>query len=466
MKFLIFLLSLILTACTVGPNYQIPTETIPTHYTAGGKHVSASSGNHLSLNLFRDPLLNSLIAEAINGNNFDVQTAKANIVASRAALGIANANFLPEINANARVTRDHLSKNGELLGSIPFPIKNLFTDYTAGFDASWELDLFGGTRRSAEAARAKLQSVMEQQKNIFIMTAAEVARTYIEYRVYQQRIILAKHSIETYTETQKLTKLLVDTGEKSRVDLNRIESETLSAKANLHALLAEEQATLNALAVLVGEYPENLSQRLRSNGRIPTLNTHIYVGLTSDLLKRRPDIQVAERELAVATANIGVAVSNLYPQFQLVGKLGTDTIFPGTFSEVASRYWSWGPRISIPLFQGGKLHNAVDQTKALQDVALINYRKTILTAFADVESSLIRYDQERAKKRDLQHAYAEIKTALRLTRMQYQNGSISLSELLDVERQVDSLGAEYCQSSGRAAINLVALYKALGGEWA
>jgi NodT family efflux transporter outer membrane factor (OMF) lipoprotein len=460
------MLMALLTSCTVGPTYHAPADSLPSYYIYRDKHSSSNNANDCWWNSLGDPVLVNLISQAINGDNLDVKKAQAKVRQARAELGIVDADFFPQLNANGDISRDHLSANSELLGSIPFSIPQNYTDYKFGFDASWELDFFGHTRRMQEALRARLQSVIENQNNVAITTAAEVARIYVQYRVYQQRIIIARHTIASYAETARLVKLQMQAGSATGVDLQRVESEVLSAQSALPPLQAEEKATLSALAVMVGDYPETLSLQLDKPSPIPVIKAKfISVGLPSDLLRRRPDVRIAERELAAATADIGVSVADQFPRFQLVGDLGFDTIFPGTYTKAASRYWNWGPQISIPIFEGGRLKNAVKEHEAMRDIALASYRQSILQALSDVESSLIRYDRERIRNQKLRASYNKLKSAARLIKLQYRDGQTSLIDVLDVERQINQLEDQHVQSMGLVAINLVSLYKSLGGEW-
>lgn len=469
-KTLLPLFSLILlTSCTLGPTYHAPTDKLPSHYISTTKQVSTAQNNTRWWNALNDPLLVKLINQALNGDggNLDLQKAQAQIRQARANVGIVSADFYPELNANGKISRDHLSRNSEILAAVPTPIPLHYTDYQLGFDASWELDFFGRTRRSKEAAYARLEGAIEARNNVAITVAAEIARLYTQYRVYQQRIAVAKHTIDSYNKTAELIKLQMQAGSATGVDLQRVESEVLSAKSALPPLEAEAQATLAALSVMAGQYPETLQAELsHQSAPIPSMmQKNLVVGLPSDLLQNRPDIKIAERELAASTADIGVAVADQFPRFQLVGRLGTDTVFPGTLADAASHYWSLTPQFTAPLFQGGRLRNTVKDREAKRDVALANYKQSVLQALADVESALIRYERERVKKQELKKSEDKLKSAVALVRIQYREGKTSLIDVLDVERQLDQISDQHVQSAGQETIYLVSLYKALGGGW-
>ncbi len=464
------IIQFLLISCSVGPNYRVPENPLPSSYSVTDKKTSFNKETreiHFWYSYINDPTLVDLIKQALSGNNLDIQKSLANLQQSRAELNIAKANFFPKVDATGQVSRDRLSGNSQVLSAFPTGIIPLSdTDYNVGFDASWEIDIFGHTRRTVEASLALFQSSLENQRNIAIAVSAEVASVYIRYRVYQQQMIIAQSTIDSYAETAKLVKLQMRAGSATGVDLNRVESDLLSAKASLPPLQAEAKATLASLAVLVGKTPENLFKQLNHIAPIPIINPKIiHVGLPSDLLRRRPDIKMAERDLAAATATIGIAISDQFPRFQLVGDLGSDTTIPGSYFHKASILWSVGPKISFPIFEGGRLKNAVKAQEAIRDAALATYKHSVLQALADVESSLIRYDRERSKKQKLLASYKKLDTTVRLIKLQYQTGESSLLDVLDAERQLNTLHDQYAQSEGQVLINLISLYKALGGDW-
>lgn len=462
-----FIVLLLIQSCTVGPNYHAPDLSLPPSYISQHNKTVAKHNERFWWYALKDRTLVKLINKALTGNNLDIQKAQAKIKQSRALLGISSADFYPQLNAHGKLVRDRLSANSELLSAFPKGLIPLsYTDYVLGFDASWELDFFGYTRRTVEASTARWQSQFESANDVVITTVAEVAKTYTQYRVYQQRISITKHNIASYAETARLVRLQYRAGSATQLDVKRIESQLLAAKALLPPLQADARAQVAALAVLVGEYPEDLYRELKRPAPIPRMTTQLLsVGLPSDLLRRRPDIRMAERELAAATADVGVAVANEFPRFQLAGNLGFDTVFPGTYWDNASRYWSIGPKFSLPIFQGGRLKQTVNAREAERDLAFAAYKKVVLNALAEVESSLVRYDQERLRKRNLAASLAKLKSAVRLVTLQYRSGQASLTDVLDVQREVDSINEQYAQSIGQVTVNLIALYKALGGGW-
>jgi NodT family efflux transporter outer membrane factor (OMF) lipoprotein len=468
MKKILIGLLLILVGCTVGPNYQIPTLQLPTNYIEiqNAKQPVTTKVDEFWWHSIGDPILVQLLNQALTHDNLDIQKAKANVRQARATLGITKADYYPELDLGGKISRDRLSRNAEIISAFPGNIPLLFTDYAANFDASWEIDVFGYTRRSAEAARARWQYAIATEKDVAITTAAEVIRLYTLYRVYQKRIEIAEHNIASYNKTAKLIKLQQQAGIANLSDIHLAQSDVHTAEAFLKQLQPEALATLASLAVMVGEPPETLYPLIKDPKPIPTIYPkYLTVGVPSDLLRRRPDIRAAERNLAAATADVGVATANLYPRFQLIGSLGFDTTIPGTYLNNASRLWSLAPHISTPIFQGGKLRYAVKSSEAARDYALANYKQTVLQALADVESAMIRYEKERQRKQKLLAARNNLQSASHIIEIQFINGSATLVDKLIIERQRNQIADLYVQSVGQETINIVSLYKALGGDW-
>lgn len=466
-KSLMLALTGLLTSCTVGPNYHPPVHPIPLKYSTSIKKSPVKNINQFWWQSFKDPILVRLIDHALRGSSPDIEISYAKIRQARAELGVQKADYYPQINATGKVARDRLSGNSEILVAFPPNLVPLnYTDYKFGFDASWEIDFFGRTLRAVQASSARYHSAIENQYNASLSTAAEIANIYTQYRVYQQRINIANKTIASFGKTEKLVKLQIDAGVATNVDLKRVESEVLSYRSDLPFLHAESKASLAALAVLVGEFPESLFKELSKPAPIPVMSTKsLSLGVPSDLLRRRPDIRVAERNLAAATADIGVAVANQFPRFQLLSTFGSDSTISSAFFDAASKYWSLAPQVSIPLLKGGRLRNDVKAKEAARDIALATYKKSVLQALADVESSMIRYNGERARRQQIQSSFNELRSAFGLLTIQYKSGQIILTDVLDVERQLNQLNDKLAQSAGQETINMISLYKALGGSW-
>ena len=458
-------LAIALGGCTAGPAYRPPVDTPAPQYLTQAPVFTAATPAERWWSAFGDPLLDELIAAAL-ADNPDLLAAEARVRAVRALRTAAGADALPQLEARGDVSRDQLSRNGENFANLPFPNpKSEFTDYRVGFDASWELDFAGRTRRAIEAATARVDSALESRNDARVVLAAEVVSTYVSYRVGQQRVALAGETLTAYAETARLVELQRRAGLASDLEQQRAVAERLSAEAVVPALEAETGAALYRLAALIGQPPAALAARLAAVAPVPPPPDSVPVGLPSDLLRRRPDIRRAERELAAATADIGVAVAEQYPRFSLTGDVGVDSIRSGDLTRAASRFWNFGPQLSVPLVAGGRLRAQVSAREATRDAALQTYRGTVLTALADTESALIRYSRERSRAASLTASHAALEHSLALARQRYGAGETALTDVLDVERQANQLADLKAQSAGQVALDFAALHKALGGGW-
>ncbi|HUN92059.1 MAG TPA: efflux transporter outer membrane subunit [Burkholderiaceae bacterium] len=457
-----------LLGCAAGPDYRVPPTPLPARFLAPGDAYEQGAPERRWWTLFSDDNLAALVERATGGASLDVQAAEARIREARAELGVAGAIALPSVSASARVSRDKVSRDGELFANVPLPNpQTLFTDYRAGFDASWEPDLFGRARRTVEAASARLQGAQASAADVRIAVAAEVASTYVQLRVAEARTALAEADRDALAETARLVQLRVDAGSASLLERRRSRAAVEVQEAAIERLRAERMAARDALAVLLGMLPAETESLLQPGRPIPTVDAgRIDVGLPSELLQRRADVRRAERDLAAANAEIGVAAADLYPRFQLVASLGFDAIHPGDFGSGASRAWSLAPIVSLPLFDRGRLKSEVAAREAARDAAIAAYRRAVLRALGDAETAMIRYGSERARVARLRAAAEELRDTAALARTQYDAGRASLVDVLDVERQARAAADQLADAEGGAATQLVALYKALGGGWA
>lgn len=460
-----WLICVVLAGCAVGPNYRAPdlANRLPAQYGNADASVSPAAVPDHWWQIFEDPALDQLVQRALV-NSPDLASADANISQARAALATIAGNQAPQINASGRVGRDQLSRDSESFANIPFPNPQTgFTDYRAGFDASWEIDLFGHTARGVEAARARLGGVEERRRDVALRVAAEVARNVIDYRAWQLRIDNGIAMLGNSRELLRLTRLQEAAGLASNNDIDQAQNAVHGAAAAVPPLQAARQAALAALGVLVDQPHAEIGGELQGRAPIPLLRGPAPIGLPAELLRRRPDVRIAERELAAATADIGVAVAEQYPRITLIGNGGWDAIRPGAFGEQASRFWNLGPQLSLPLFSGGRLQAQVDSRAAARDVALASYRKAILSALADTETALIRYQRERERLGELDQARTARLHQVELADERYRTGETAILELIDACQQLASLDDQRLASQQALAGNLAALFKALGG---
>jgi NodT family efflux transporter outer membrane factor (OMF) lipoprotein len=412
---------------------------------------------------FNDPVINRLVATALE-RNLDLVSADASIRASRAQLNIAESANQIQLNGDGRVGRDQFSRNSENFANIPFPNPaTTFSDYRVGFDASWEIDLFGHNQKSTEAARARLNSVEYQRQDVELRVAAEVVRNVVDYRAWQQRRINAERIIADNRQLRDLITLQRKAGLLADADVLDAQTALHNAAANLGALQSAEQAALMALTVLVNQPADTVSTTLASVPAVDIGRVRIDTGLPSDLLLRRPDLQSAERELAAASADIGVAMANQYPRIDLLADGGLDSITTGKLTQLASRYWSIGPQLTVPLLSGGRLAAQVKSTEAARDAALAHYRQAVLSAFADTETALIRFQREQQRGEHIQLAWQSQQQQVKFAELRHQTGDTNFTPVLQARLQLAQINDAQLASQQATAENLTALYKALGG---
>ncbi len=456
-------LLLALAACAVGPDYQRPD---PAARLPAAYHGEAASPRSAPLNwwtVFDDPALDAAVDRALQASQ-DAAAAEARVRQARASLGVVDSALWPQLNAGGRVGRDQLSRNSENFANMPLPHPQTgFTDYRVGLDASWELDLFGHARRQSEAAGARLGGAQAQQADALLRVAAETARNVIDFRGWSARLVNAETMATDSRENLRLIQLQQAAGLVSDNEVSQARAAADNAAAQLPPLRAARGAALNALSVLLDEPLDKVSARFAASRPMPAVLAEAPVGLPADLLRRRPDIRLAERNLAAASADVGVAVAEQYPRLTLVGSGGWDSIHPGSLTEAASRFWNVGPQLSLPLFNAGRLHNQVKANEAARDLALANYRQSVLTALADVETTLLRYGEENRREAALAASLRESERQTALAEQRVRAGESAQTDTL-ASRQLQAQAREQWLASRQAqAANLVALFKALGG---
>lgn len=458
---------LILGGCAVGPQFTLPDTTglIAPAYTTSAPAPPAGDAADRWWTALGDPTLDRLVDRALSDNP-DLAAAEARVRQARALARVAGADLYPAANLDARVSRDRLSLNGENLALIPITPKTVeFTDYKVGFDASWEVDLAGRTRREIEAAVARFGSSAETRNDARSVVAAEVADTYVDYRVNSERLSLARRTQAGLDETLRLIGLQEQAGVASEQDRRRAESECLAAASVVGPLQATVEADLYQLAALTGQNHEAVAAEIAELRPIPAVPDAVPIGMPSDLLRRRPDVRRAERELAGATADVGGAVAAQFPRLSLVGDFGWDSVRTGSLTSAASRYWNFGPQLTLPLFAGGRLRYQVKAAEAARDAALAGYRSTVLKAFADAESSIVRFAAERGRAAALASASATLDASLNLERRRFAAGEVAAIDVLAAQRTADQAADQRAASAGELARNFIALGKALGGGW-
>jgi multidrug efflux system outer membrane protein len=347
-------------------------------------------------------------------------------------------------------------------GGLPGVTTNL---YQAGFDAVWEIDVFGGVRRAVEAADAQAAAAQEGEYGVRVILMAEVATTYMHLRSDQQREDIAHRNIESQRQTWKIARDKFDAGLGNEVEAAQELAQLRLAETALPPLFADERISQHALAFLLGEEPMALSAELSPQKPLPVLPEQIPVGIPSDLLKRRPDIRQAERQLAAASAQVGEATAQLYPQFSLTGSLGIDSSDLKHLPEWGSRYYSIAPGISWPILDWTKLHAAIRAADEESAQALLAYQTAVMQALRDVEDALVQYQQEHERNSGLLKAVEEARHAREVTAQIYSQGLADQTATLEAERVVFQAEDQLAQSDASLRAGLVGLYKALGGGW-
>lgn len=464
---------LLLGACTVGPNYSRPATFVPPAYSEPHSAAGLSDAELGSWwNGFGDKELDSLINRAIL-QNLDVETAAARIRQARAEERSAGAIALPEVGTTASVTRQRISENaipvppgagGNGGGGFGLPGSE-FTSWRAGFDASWEIDLFGKTRRSVEAARARTGAAVWNRRDVEVSTAAEVASAYLRLRTLQQQIAVASAEVERQQRSGRLIEARVRGGLVTGQDLEQQRSELATAAAAIPPLRAEADVQVHKIGILTGAPPDSLVAQLGPAGALPFPPPEVPAGLPSDLLRRRPDIRAAERNLAASTADIGVATADLYPSFSLSAAPALVSTALASLIEWGSRSFTAGASFDWPIFNGGRTRANIEARNAQQEEALIAYRKTILTALQDVEDALVRIDNDKKGIGELEGALGSARRAEAIARKRYTGGLVTLSDVLDAQAKRIALENRVVEKRSAEAIDTVALYKALGGGW-
>ena len=450
--------AMILAGCvSVGPNYH---EVKPAAPQLQGLEASQESNAQFQAawwKQFNDPTLDALIQRAA-ANNLDLRMAVARLHESRALLSGAKSDQLPTINTDVNYTRARGQQPGFSTQ------RSTVTTYQAGFDASWELDLFGGVRRSVEASGADLGASEAALHDAQVSLLAEVARNYFELRGSQLRLDIAQRDIDNQQQTVHLTEVRNQLGSGSEQDVASARARLSAVQAQLPVLQTQVSASEFRLAVLLGERPGELDIDV-SPKSFTMIAINLPIGDAGDVLARRPDVHVAEREYAAATARIGVAKADFFPHITLGGFLGFLAGRSNDFGSPSTRAWSLAPSISWPGLNVQRVRANLHVSEARADAAQANYQQTVLLAIEDIDNAVTGFNQQRVRVDHLIEQGTQSKRAADLARVRYEEGATSFLELLDTERT--QLSAEDDLAQAEAAINTraVALYKALGGGW-
>ena len=457
-------LLLLPTSCTVGPNYHRPALNVPPRWSelSAGAETNSIAVITNWWKAFQDPMLDSLVSRAVR-SNLTLRSAWARVVEVRAQRGVTAAGLWPSVNASASYSRNRLTGNYFLPLPPGTPLD--YNLYQAGFDASWELDLFGGTRRALEAANAAIQGAEFNRRDVLVTLIAETARNYFEACGSQQRLEIARQSIAAQRDTLKLTRERFQAGVSSELDVHQAAALLAATEVEVPTIETALRTSVHRLGVLLGEPPGSLLPEFSTPHPLPLHVPPAPVGLPSDLLRRRPDIGRAERELAAATASIGVAVADLFPRFSLTGNAGLESVRASDWFAPRSATWAAGPMVTWRIFQAGRIRANIHVQTARQEQALANYEQTVLASFEDVENALSGYTQEQARHQSLELSVQAQRAALKLSQDLYRQGLADFLRVLESERALYQAEDALVQSQKAVSEDLIALYKAVGGGW-
>ena len=455
----LMLFAVLLAGCAVGPNYKRPDTPVAQQF-AGAETSTYSTGQDPQVEFwkqFEDETLNQLVSDSLIANH-DLRIALGHLVEARAAKRESTFDLAPTVTA-AGGHQNQLAPEAV----YGFPVSASY--YEAGFDATWELDFFGRVRRNVEARNAQLQGAEASLHDAQISVIAEVARTYFELRGQQTQLDVAQRNVINQTDTLKLTQARLEAGRGTELDTSRAQSQlstTLSTIAPLEAAVAR---SIHRLGVLTGRDPNALTTLLAPARDLPELPQIAAVGDPASLLRRRPDIRGAERQLAASTALVGVAIGDYFPKVTFTGNFTYSAAQPSNLGTAPSRGYVIGPGISWAAFDLGRVHAQVAQARARDDVALATYEKTVLGALEETENALVTHARARDSLTHVADAAAASATAARLARTRYQGGYVDFLEVLDSERTQLQAEDTLAQSRTTTATSLIAVYKALGGGW-
>jgi len=463
-----------LSACTMGPDFVEPNAHLPDNQTFGGQTVTDA---HLPAptdpswwKIFGDPTLTNLESRIADAN-LDVRTAAIRIAESRFQRGVTAAAEMPSINGDAKYQRELFSQNGivslltPLLGSSggSIPIQPI-NEYTVGFDMSWELDLWGRVRRQVEASDAQVTQAEDRRRDALVSSLAELARNYIQLRGTQEQIRIAENNVRVDRDILQLAQQLQQKGVRSGLDAENAAAQVEGVRAQLPTLQQQEIQFQNAIALLLDMPPSSLNATLGSR-RTLRLPPHVPLGLPSELARRRPDIREAEDQLHTATANIGVAIASFYPKFQLNGQVVLDSLQFNKLFNASSLQYNAGPSVTLPIFDGFRLKSMLALSEAQQAEAALTYHKTVLQAWHEVVNAIAALRLEQVRRARLRAQLDHTRAALDLSRSRYNDGVADFLTVLDAERNLLQNEQQYATSTTNVALDLVTLFKALGGGW-
>jgi len=464
---------ILMAACApVGPDYQQTEPAVPSAYSAVETGISTCEQPGPCYcaswwEVLQDPVLDELMTRAVTGN-LDVHMARARVQQARALAGVSEARLLPE--GGPQGSYDVYRRSDAMVptqgsSATPTAFRRRGELYEVGFDASWEIDIFGGVRREIEAADADLAAAGEALRDTLVTLQGEVARNYMELRGEQLRMDIAQREVESRRTNASITESRFNAGLVSHLELARAQGEEAVAEARIPSIENAILAAVHRLSVLLGRDPANLTSSLSPPAALPKVPDDLPAGLPSELLRQRPDIRKAERELAAATARIGVSTADLFPRFSLTGYFGYLDDDLESLSWRSGHFWGIGPSIRWPVLNFKRILSNIAAKEAVRDEALARYEAVVLLSLEEVENALVVLSREKRRAASLAVAVTANDEALKLARELYTAGAESYLAILDAESALFNAEDELAQSRINRAVGFVSLYKALGGGW-
>jgi multidrug efflux system outer membrane protein len=452
-------ISLVLAACAVGPDYERPAVANADEFvTPAAVHLDNREVEREFWKTFDDALLTELIEDSLRANH-DVRIALSHLNEARALRGEAQFDVAPTVTASAGAVEARASERQN-----PIPNADRNQDYyDASFDAFWELDFFGRVRRGLEAQSALVQAAEAELYATQVTVTAEVARNYFELRGAQERLAVARRNASNQEESLRITRARLEGGRGTQLDVSRAQSLLSATRATIPDLEAAVTYAMLRLGVLTGRSPEALMDRLADARPLPALPQTHRIGTPESLLRRRPDIQVAERQLAAATAQVGIAVADLFPRISFVGRWGFDAASSADLGDAASESYAFGPSIQWAAFDLGRVRKRIDQREAAADGALARYEQSVLRALEETDASLTAYAQALVKQQHLRQSAASSAEAATIARARFESGVTDFLTVLDAERTMLEAEDRLAASETQTATALLSMYKALGG---
>ena len=462
--------ALALAGCTVGPDFRPPDPGAPASWGPVRADVRSRTNTDEAdpqwWTRFNDPLLSSLVAR-IAAQNLDLQTAAERVLQGRAQRQVVASQGLPQINGRSSYEHTRISPTGNpaaiVVAKPGAPLE--FDVFQNGLDASWDLDLFGRVRREVEAAGADTQAAVEDRRGVALAALADLAQDYLQLRGFQAQRAIAERNQDLARQNTALVRNRLNNGVATTLDMARARAQESTIAASVPPLRTQEAAAINAIGLLLGEPPRALEAELKPRAAQPSVPALVPAGLPAALVRRRPDLRQAEARLHSATAQVGVATAEFYPDVTLNGNVGLQSLRLRDAFSLYSRVFEVGPTISLPIFQGGRLRGTLRLRESQQREAAIMFRRTLLGAWQEVDNALTAFAEAQAREQQVADAVAQNEVALRAARQRYVEGVVDFLDVNAAQAQLLQSQNDLASSRTQIATGLVTLYRALGGGW-